>query len=219
MAKSVKDQQDFFAITYWWRAGFLMLPLAGAFAYVLVFVGFPVGLNLVFGPMAMLVILATPIVFYRAGHATLSYLRFGRVSLRLVGDDPRVGGRFAAMLAVPKAAAAAKRVTAELVCIELGRPYDGPSIPRVGEFLPSRIGALQGGLKWSSGPAEFPVRPGLVAGLAAIHFPIPAGLPASDRPEEHRPGRLHHLWELRVDAAVPGPDLSRTFEIKVREAP
>jgi len=206
VAITVRDSHDAGTLVAWWIGAALLLGLTVPVLYVYFAGAFPPGFSWIFHSLVAFTALAGPIVLYKAGRATLEYFRFGRLLLRIPDQGPVVGGELAAVLALPTAV---ERVSAELVCIELGRPHDSSKVlaRTVGG---ARVGALQGRVLWSSGAQTFPSG-------ATIHIAIPASLPASDMPDpgEAVRGRIYHAWELRVDAALPGLDLSRTFEIEV----
>jgi hypothetical protein len=220
VAQKVLDGQDPGTIARWGGAGLLMLLLAVP-ATLIMLPQLPIGLSWVIGPLIVFLDLWTLITFGKAAMATAGYLRFGRVTLHQAGSRAALGGQLAAIVALPRGARGVRSVNAELICVEIGRRYDGPSTPDARELRKVRLGGLPGLLRWSSGPMAFPVRPGLLAASAAIQIPIPAHLPESDLPRAGgpvSPGRIYHAWELRVDADVPGPDLSRTFEVTVENA-
>jgi len=205
VAITVRDSHDAQTLVAWWVGAIVMLVLAVPLGYAYVAVGFAPGAKWIFYPLIALLLLGAPIVLYKAARATLEYLRFDRAGLAGGELVDRLGGELAALLPLPSGAAQA---SAELVCIELGRPQD--DLPPARTLARVRVGGFQGRIVWSSGVVRVP------AG-AMIRIPIPAGLPAWDMPAagEAVRGRLYHAWELRVDVSRPGLDVARTFNIEV----
>lgn len=213
----IRDGQGPGVIVAWWLGSFILLSLAVPLTWA--FLGrMPIWVAWQFNPMIMFLDLAALTTLGKAAWATLAYLKFGALSLRLP-TRPAIGGELEAMLSLPRAAFGAKYLIVELRCIEIGRPYDGPQMD-ARELRKVRLGSVQGLLQWSSGPVRLPLQRRLANPTVAIRLPIPPGLPPSDRPqgdEVAAPGRVYFVWELRVEAELPGPDLARTFEIEVEK--
>lgn len=209
MAITIRDGYDARTLVAWWIGALLVLVVAIPILIVYFTGAFPPGFGWIFYPLVGSAALAGAIVLYKAVMATLGHLRFGRLTLRISGNAPAVGGELDARLSLP---AGAEKMSVELVCMELGRAQDEPLQPRsvARSVARARADGLQGRIVWSSGALSFP------AG-AAIRVPIPAGLPEWDMPQPGAAvrGRIYHAWELRVDAALPGVDLSRSFLIEV----
>jgi hypothetical protein len=210
MAITIRDSHDAGALVGWWVGAVLLLGVAIPVLAVYFTGVFPPGFSWIFYPLVGSAALAGAIVLYKAVTATLGHLRFGRLTLRISGNAPAVGGELDARLSLP---AGAEKMSVELVCMELGRAQDEPLQPRsvARSVARARADGLRGRVLWSSGALSF-------AAGAAIRIPIPAGLPGWDMPEPGAAarGRIYHAWELRVDAALPGVDLSRSFLIEVR---
>lgn len=216
----IRDDQGAGVIVAWWLGGLFLLSFAAPLSWALLG-RMPIWIAWQVNPLLIFLDLAALTVLGKAGWATLGYLKFGRLSLFLGGSRPAIGGQLDATLTLPRAAFAAKRLTVELRCIEVGRPQDGPQMD-ARELRKTSLGGLQGIVRWSSGPVPFPLQRRLVNPVVAIRLPIPPGLPESERPrpgEVASPGRVYYAWELRIEAELPGPDLSRTFEIEVARSP
>ena len=212
----IRDGQGPGVIVAWWVGALIVLTLAAPLSWGL-FGRMPIWLAWQVNPVIIFLDLFALIVVGKAAWATLSYLKFGGLSLYLAGDRPAVGGQLEATLSLPRAAFAARQLTVELRCVEMGRPDEGARMD-TRQVRKARLGGLHGILRWSSGPVQFPLQRRSANPTVTIRLPIPPGLPESEKPrqgETFPPGRIYHAWELRVEAELPGPDLARSFEIDV----
>jgi hypothetical protein len=212
----IRDSQGPGVIVAWWLGGLFLVSFAAPLSWGLLG-RMPIWLAWQVNPMLTFLDLFALTVVGKAVWATLGYLKFGRLSLCVTGNRPAIGGELEATLTLPRVAFAAKYLTVELRCIEIGRPDDGARMD-TRQLRNVRVGGVQGILQWSSGPVQLALQRRLVNPTVAIRLPIPAGLPESERPrqgEAASPGRVYYTWELSVGAEVPGPDLARSFEIEV----
>ena len=215
MAITIRDGQGPGVIVAWWLGSFILLILAVPLTWALLG-RMPWWLSWQVNPMITFLDLFALVVVGKAAWATLGYLKFGQLALRLADGRPAIGGQLNATLTLPRAAFAAKRLTVEFRCVEIGRPDDGSRMD-ARKLQKVRLGGLDGIVRWSSGAVQFPLQRRTVNATAEIRLPVPTGLPESDLPkgEAFAPGRVYFAWELRIEAELPGPDLARTFEIEV----
>jgi hypothetical protein len=127
MAITIRDSHDAGALVGWWVGAVLLLGVAIPVLAVYFTGVFPPGFSWIFYPLVGSAALAGAIVLYKAVTATLGHLRFGRLTLRISGNAPAVGGELDARLSLP---AGAEKMSVELVCMELGRAQDEPLQPR-----------------------------------------------------------------------------------------
>lgn len=129
---------------------------------------------------------------------TLSWRRFGQLTLTLDPYPGSIGGQVGGTLEVPVTYYSQQRFSVSLQCVHSYETGSGKNRSRHENIL------------WqASGLAH--TQPSPTSGtLLAICFDVPADLPAS---EPH--SRNYRFWRLDLNADLPGIDLHRQFEVPV----
>lgn len=132
-------------------------------------------------------------------YAESSLETFGTIPLEVDAPEPAVGGQLRATLRLPKSAAAASTVRAELLCYTVS----------TGDEQVERV------LVWGKG-ASFAIRWRADEGEAVLVFQIPEGLPRSEAYEPGAPAqRKFAAWELNVKAETSGQPLDRSYDLNI----
>ena len=132
-------------------------------------------------------------------YRTLERMKFGEVGVTLEGAAPMIGGVLSGRVQLPRAAAAARHIRAELECIEekLGQDSKGRTTRREERVWYREV--------------PFPVRREGARNVAAFQIQI------ADEPLIER--GVAYKWRLHIRAELPGVDLSRSFPIEVAQRP
>jgi uncharacterized protein DUF6498 len=139
------------------------------------------------------------VYFFATLFTTLEKRKFGDVRVTLDGAAPTLGGVLAGRIQLPRAAAAARHIRAELVCIEEVLSQDAKGRTARSE---KRVWYRE---------LPFPVRREGARNVAAFQLRI------ADEPVIER--GVAYKWQLKITADVPGVDLSRSFPVEVAQRP
>ena len=137
------------------------------------------------------------VYFFATLFATLEKAKFGDVRVTLDGVAPALGGVLAGRIQLPRAAATARHIRAELVCIEEVTVQDAKG----------RTGTREQRVWYRELP--FPVRREGARNVAAFQLRI------ADEPVIER--GVAYKWQLKITADLPGVDLSRSFPVEVAQ--
>lgn len=139
------------------------------------------------------------VYFFATLFSTLEKAKFGDVRVTLEGVAPALGGVLAGRIQLPRAAAAARHIRAELVCLEEVLLQDAKG----------RTSRREKRIWYRELP--FPVRREGARNVAAFQLKI------ADEPVIER--GVAYKWQLKITADVSGVDLSRTFPVEVAQRP
>ncbi len=137
------------------------------------------------------------VYFFATLFSTLEKAKFGDVRVTLDGEAPTLGGVLAGRIQLPRAAAAARHIRAELVCLE----------EVVSQDARGRTSRREQRVWYRELP--FPVRREGARNVAAFQLRI-ADQPVIERGVAYR-------WQLKITADLQGVDLSRTFPVEVAQ--
>jgi hypothetical protein len=139
------------------------------------------------------------VYFFATLFGTLEKRKFGDVRVTLDGAAPALGGVLAGRIQLPRAAAAARHIRAELICLEEVLLQDAKG----------RTSRREKRVWYRELP--FPVRREGARNVAAFQLKI------ADEPVIER--GVAYKWQLKITADLPGVDLSRSFPVEVAQRP
>jgi hypothetical protein len=193
------------------RASLHVLPLLAALAWLAASAGTLFLLVQAGGDRTTMLIIAGLVLIglalsWRQGRKFIALLREGAARLVLREAPPAIGGRLKAFVRLPRNAAQASQVTAELLCM---RDADGDR-DALNPFSARKVWSLQ---------HELPVQREGGAGVAALDFEIPASCPPSgkwDSGKDDDSGEDHTIgWQLRVSAGAGSDLVEHRFDLEV----
>jgi len=184
----IRDSQGPGVIVAWWLGGLFLVSFAAPLSWGLLG-RMPIWLAWQVNPMLTFLDLFALTVVGKAVWATLGYLKFGRLSLCVTGNRPAIGGELEATLTLPRVAFAAKYLTVELRCIEIGRPDDGARMD-TRQLRNVRVGGVQASsngravrCSWLCNVASS-IRPWRFACRSRRDCPNPRGRARAKRPRQ-----------------------------------